>query len=407
MLNPFSHKPVTRCRRVGVVGLLQAGKTVLLTSLVDHLNNHDPGRLPIGRNGTELSLVQERPIPRRAQRFDFERYRADLGEQRWPAQSESLTEYRGLYVRDDFRLTQIDLSLLDMPGERLADMVVATHRRFADWSDAVLRMLRVCPEFRQPASGFLSLIDNAQHQPQSFDVEVLLHEYRLALARLIEACMPIVTPSAFLIDPDGNRVPDHILDSDAETRVQLLAGERFSGLSADQQFAPLPANLRKEHPQLARHFSKHYRRYRRFVLPFAKRLRSCDTLLILIDVAMLLEGGPGMLNANSKLIEQVLLYADPGFTRLQQIGHRVTQVPTLGWLGVPGIRRIAVVATKADRVHPDDRTRLDSLIRQMVQPLVKGRRVTAQSQGRLSGVFGRQLHAQRDKRGRAAIAIHR
>ena len=40
--------------RVGVVGLYSAGKTVLLTSLINHLQDHDPDRFPLGSKETRL-----------------------------------------------------------------------------------------------------------------------------------------------------------------------------------------------------------------------------------------------------------------------------------------------------------------------------------------------------------------
>jgi predicted YcjX-like family ATPase len=36
----------TECR-VGVVGLYNSGKTVLLTSLINHIQDHDPDRFPL------------------------------------------------------------------------------------------------------------------------------------------------------------------------------------------------------------------------------------------------------------------------------------------------------------------------------------------------------------------------
>ena len=43
-------------KRVGVVGLPQAGKTVMIISLLDHLQNHSPRSRPIGiRHGEALA----------------------------------------------------------------------------------------------------------------------------------------------------------------------------------------------------------------------------------------------------------------------------------------------------------------------------------------------------------------
>ena len=48
--------------RVGVVGLYSAGKTVLLTSLINHLQDHDPDRFPLGTPETRLrKFVTHKP----------------------------------------------------------------------------------------------------------------------------------------------------------------------------------------------------------------------------------------------------------------------------------------------------------------------------------------------------------
>ena len=40
--------------RIGVIGLYRAGKTVFLTSLINHLQNHDPRILPVGKAQTRI-----------------------------------------------------------------------------------------------------------------------------------------------------------------------------------------------------------------------------------------------------------------------------------------------------------------------------------------------------------------
>ena len=51
-------------RRIGVIGLQGSGKTVLLTSLINHLMHHDPRRFPLGDGNVEVThFVQELPDP--------------------------------------------------------------------------------------------------------------------------------------------------------------------------------------------------------------------------------------------------------------------------------------------------------------------------------------------------------
>jgi predicted YcjX-like family ATPase len=369
-------RPWTRRRCVGVIGLLQSGKTVLLTSLIDHLKKHDPARFPLAGRHTGLVEIETCPPATGAERFDYTACRSRLGNRQWPFKTCTFSEYRALYVRDDWRYTKIDLSLLDIPGERLADLAIAHHRRFEDWSDAILDALRIAPEFATAAMPFFAYLDETAGKPDTaVDPALLLHTYRLTLARLIEAYMPLVTPSSFLIDADGNYVAEDIVRLvDAERRSDALAARQISGLSQEMQFAPLPQDVRRAHPALTARFAAHYTRYRqRLVLPFARALKACDTLVVLVDVAMLLEGGVGTLNASQTLLQHIVAYIDPGFTAAGTLGSWLVHLGTLGLATLAGVRRIVFVATKADRVHQDDRSKLETLLRDLAAPLVRGR----------------------------------
>src|SRR5687767_9214495 len=59
----FLRVKTTECR-VGVVGLYNAGKTVFLTSLVNHLRDHDPDRFAlVGRDTTVRRFERLPPDP--------------------------------------------------------------------------------------------------------------------------------------------------------------------------------------------------------------------------------------------------------------------------------------------------------------------------------------------------------
>ncbi len=149
--------------------------------------------------------------------------------------------------------------------------------------------------------------------------------------------------------------------------------QRFSGIDRDQQFAPLPEGSRTTQPALLRLFQKRYKRYRSDVaLPFGNALKSCDELLVLADLAMLLEGGSGMLNANQQLAEDLLKYAEPGLGTARRVADWPVFVLGGGMVGLPGIRRLGLVATKADRVHDDDQNHLGWLLKEALGPSILG-----------------------------------
>src|SRR5262249_1910883 len=160
----------------------------------------------------------------------------------------------------------------------------------AGWSDHVLKLFRDDTEYRSCCTDFLKVIDRRDVSPGE-----LLAAYKLALARLILAYKPYVSPSAFLLDLKGQR-------NKAPTPEEM-ATAFSSGIDALHEFAPLPPNLRTERPELVALLAPHYETYRQqAVLPLIGALKSCHALIVLVDVTMLLAGGVGMYNDNRQIL---------------------------------------------------------------------------------------------------------
>ncbi|MEZ6317645.1 MAG: YcjX family protein [Phycisphaerales bacterium] len=344
-------------RRVGVVGLFQSGKTTFLTSLIAHLRSHDPAHLHLG-TGVDVYPPVELAAEEGFEAFAFEAHRARLArEHRWPEKTAAVAQYRAdLTVKVGASERRTRLSLLDCPGERLADLPMAG-RSFGEWSEWMLEQLR-SPQNRGHAAEFLALVET--HEA---DAEALLAAYRRTLARLALAYTPIVSPSFFVLDEGGEEIPA------AGRSVEWIAANRAVGLDKDNQFAPMNAEHRARRPELERVFGGRFDAYRAHaVTPLAKWLKRSHHLVVLVDVSMILAGGLGMLRSHAALIDQILAYTDPGFGSVGEWARRATAA-----FGVPlaGVRKITFVAAKADKVHPDDRVRLDGLLRQLVRPSVR------------------------------------
>lgn len=371
-INPLRRQPLGIRRAVGLVGLFYSGKTVLLTSLIAHLRNHDPDRLPLGSSGEgpEISHLGERPPALCSERFDVDDHYNRLVVADWPAKTDRLNEYRAELVVGRGSWWTTDLSLVDLPGERLADMVVASHPTFDGWSDAVLGVLRNEAEFAGIARPFLEI---AAEEGTAEDA--ILAGYRTVLATLHSRFMPFITPSSFVLDPEGGSL-DATMGADRPAtgadRIALKADRGFCGLSKGEQFAPLPPSARERSPALVAAFAERYRRYREtLVLPFARALGRCDDLVVLVDVTVLLEGGHGMVNAYRAFLEQVLAYVDPGFTPARQLYASTIALLSAGLTRHEHVRRLAFVATKADRVVREDRDRLLDLLTQLTRPIIR------------------------------------
>lgn len=376
-------------RRVGVLGMQQAGKSTFITSLVNHLHEHRPGEFPVGKSGTKIDCRYLPPADGTPE-FPYDDFRRELHARKWPLKTKALSEYRcqldftrgGRWGRLVKAVSRTRLTLTDIPGEWLADLTM--HKTdYPAWADRVYGLLDGA--YLDAGRDYLRLVEG----DGPLEAGPVVAAFKLALARLAFDYMPIVTPSTLLVTPDGKYVPKK-----KEFRTpEWVAANRFAGLDAGREFAPLPAAVRDAHPALAAEFARHYAAYRdRLVTPLADKYFACDQLVLLIDPAVLLTAGPGAYNGCVQMLATALAHLVSGqntwqagsnwlLDQLPFLGGQLPAVPLLGrvpgvaWLGkqmpVRKVHKLAVVASQADRVHRDDRDKFGDLVRQMVQPLLR------------------------------------
>lgn len=342
--------------RVGIVGLYSSGKTVLLTSLINHLQDHDPDRFPLGKPGTHLrKFTAKEPDPGWAA-FNYVGYRdALVNAGRWPSKTLDRAQYTCQFERSDWTFSDCLLKLYDLPGERIADAGMVG-RDFTGWSERVLGMFVNDTAYRTCSALFLSAIQ----KPGVTETE-LLATYRLALANLILNFKPLISPSTFLLDLKGQPA--------RPAAPEVLAAARYCGIDAESQFCPLPASLRTNDSELFASFSGRYTRYvEEVVLPTVTAFRSCTALVVLVDVTMLLAGGVGMYDDNRQIVRDLFEVLRPGENKVFGPLARGLSKVFLPHSWRPGwITRVAFVAPKLDLVHPLDRDRMQSLLRRMVE----------------------------------------
>src|SRR5690554_7876476 len=91
-----------RRQRVGVVGLYRSGKTVFLTSLINHLQNHNPHHFRLGRGDVKLTYSGNLK-PSRFAEFPYLQYRNQLvNAKEWPRSEERRVgkEGRSVWAQD-------------------------------------------------------------------------------------------------------------------------------------------------------------------------------------------------------------------------------------------------------------------------------------------------------------------
>lgn len=354
----------------------QAGKTTFLTSLIQHLRDHDPTEFPLETFRVKhlQGLENARGIPQ----FPYLLYRDQIHHKRWPAKTTALSEYRcrldfsgGPWIsRIENGLSETELSLVDIPGERLADLSMAGVD-YAAWSDLLLQIFTERFHSDEESRAFRNLLDSGS--PLAAEETVL--EFKRVLARLVFHYMPVITPSTLIVDQKGQYVPRDICQSqDAEA----LARGRIVGIAPDAEFAPLSHRARAANPTLAETFASHYQRYHDdLVEPLANKLYTCDQLVILLDVASLLAGGPPAYEGCRHMLGAALRFLAPGRDSYTATTDTLIRFITGGHahlkdaLTTSSIKRIAFVASQADRVHHDDFDKLCGLVRQMVEPVVE------------------------------------
>jgi predicted YcjX-like family ATPase len=344
--------------RVGVVGLYNSGKTVLLTSLINHLKDYEASRFALGNEKDPAVLRKFRVHPAESgwAPFAYDAYRdALVNRGRWPEKTRDRAQYVCQFERSDWTFSDCLLKLYDLPGERIADAAMLG-RNFAAWSEHVLNLFRSDRVYRDCTAPFLNALESPLENSDK-----LLRAYRLALGHLIWHYKPFISPSTFLLDVHGKLAK--------RLQPEELADSRDSGVSADQQFCPLPAQFRTPGSEVLAAFTTRYQNYiDQVVTPSIQALRSCTSLIVMIDVTMLLAGGVGMYDDNRQIVKDLLDVLNPGeHPVFGPIGRAFGKV-FLPHEWRPGwITRVAFVAPKMDLVHPADRDRMLRLMRQMVE----------------------------------------
>ncbi len=336
--------------RLAVTGLSRAGKTAFLTSLVDQLRHAGLEArldlLPAAREGRLLGARRVEQLDLGVPRFPFDRALAalDADPPRWPEPTRGISELRlsiryrprrpGWVGGDTRRLT---LDLFDYPGEWLLDLPLLAHD-FASWCQAQRfdgERAALFADWRREVAD----LDPAQEVDEARLAEIA-ERYAEGLRASREAGFSDLQPGRFLLPGELEGAP-------------VLQFFPLPGLDDGATGKPAPeSNL----ATLARRF-RHYQQH--IVKPFYRdHFRRFDRQIVLVDVLGALNAGPERFEDLSRALTRLMQSFDYGRRSL------------LSRLFAPRIDRLAIAATKADHVTPEQHPRLTGLLEALLaEPL--------------------------------------
>lgn len=351
--------------KVAVIGIYRSGKTAFITSFINHVKYHDPEKLKIGdpKGSVKITYDKELPVENGFARFPYEKFRIEANG-RWPTKTKDIYHYSCSFFRSDWSMTKGQLDLFDFPGERLADIAMVK-KSYAEWSDWLFNKVFQDKQYRDLAQAFLAECDR-----DVLDENGLILVYRQFLAELYKSYRPVITPSTFLLQHGNSKEMVGKFFGVKVDRGDISSS--FSGLSEDEQFVPLPEKARKNNIDLEKRFASHYSNYRdKVAIPLTNILFDCNELAILVDVTTLLAANTGMYNGNRELLDQFFQILSPGDSLFGLGMDWIRILASGGHWGKSGSSQVAIIATKADKVHFDERDKLKNLVKEMTEGLIE------------------------------------
>ena len=354
-LNDLMERTRDRQLRLAVTGLSRAGKTAFLTSLIHQLRHAGIEArldlLPAAREGRLLGARRVEQQDLGVPRFPYDQAMAalDASPPRWPDPTRGISELR-LVLRYRPRkssffgadIRELTLDLFDYPGEWLLDLPMLAHD-FDSWSQ----------EQRIVGEGRGELFGEWRRAVEGLSPEDELDEARLAeIADLYASGLRAAREAGFSdLQPGRFLLPG---DLDGAPVLQFFPLPGLAELDANT-LARLPAE--SLYATLARRF-RHYQQH--IVKPFYRdHFRRFDRQIVLVDVLGALNAGPERFEDLSRALTKLMQSFDYGRRSL------------LNRLFAPRIDRLAIAATKADHVTPEQHQRLTGLLEALLAEPIK------------------------------------
>ncbi len=341
--------------RLAVTGLSRAGKTAFLTSLVNQLRHAGlEARLdlmPVAREGRLLGARRVSQPDLGVPRFPYDQAMAALDAEppHWPEPTRGISELRlSIRYRPARRsllrgeTAELSLDLFDYPGEWLLDLPLLGHD-YPGWSRAMLasageQRRALLAEWEQVAAE----LDPAAEANEA-ELADIASLYARSLQAAREAGFANLQPGRFLLPGDLEGAP--VLQFFPLPALKNCDDAELTKLPPESVYATLAARFRHYQQHIVRPFYRdHFRRF--------------DRQIVLVDVLGALNAGPERFEDLSQALTTLMQSFDYGKRSL------------LSRLFAPRIDRLAIAATKADHVTPEQHGNLTSLLEALLaEPL--------------------------------------
>lgn len=340
--------------RLAVTGLSQAGKTAFLTSLVNQLRHAGVEAqldlLPAAREGRLLGAQRLNQPDLGVPRFPYDPGIAALRDTppRWPEPTRGISELRlQLRYRPSQRgwltpdIAHLTLDLFDYPGEWLLDLPLLQHD-FYSWCHAQSQL-----EGAHRKTLFSEWLAETQQLDPAAEADEgqlasLAEAYAQGLRRAKQAGFSDLQPGRFLLPGELEGAP--VLQFFPLPALNAPK-ETLDTLPNTSIYATLAARFRYYQQQVVRPFYReHFRRF--------------DRQIVLVDVLGALNAGPERFEDLSRALRQLMQSFNYGKRSL------------LTRLFAPKIDRLAIAATKADHITPDQHSNVIQLLQALLaEPL--------------------------------------
>ena len=337
-----------RNRKIGVLGTFNSGKTVLLTSLLWHLNEFSPDKFHIGKenNAVIKDVHIDDNLGDRCFNFNANT-NMFVTQGKWPDKTVDFAIARCTYTRSD-SFWERDVTFVDIPGERVSDVLIWKTNDYADWSRQIEHFWSGDSNIQSCMNNFTELREDVEKSPDSNSWNSLVNEYKKGLIALVDNYSPFITPSTFVLTTNGETIENGLSQEEIMQRPIWDGGDFF----------PLPEKwVNSQNKVLKSLYAKckdNFKRYRKEVLkPLYDEIDDCDSFIVCVDVFNILSCGLSRFYQVKGEIKNFFQMICPGKFDEMRIGfQKALEAIKIGKI-LPAFMqakppKVAYVATKSD-----------------------------------------------------------